>query len=107
MGAQEQGLPQGRDRIEGKLITNRSVRSRSEALEKISWYARRGTMEMFHTSNNYLAVLGCLVDKEAQGAILSDSKPTELPARTPGAAAIFPVACSANPLLARPSLMPQ
>ena len=46
--AQEQSIPEGRDRIDWKLITNLPVRSRPDALEKISWYALRWKIEMFH-----------------------------------------------------------
>jgi Transposase DNA-binding len=46
--AQEQTTPEGRDRIDGKLITNLPVRSRSDALQKISWYAMRWKIEIFH-----------------------------------------------------------
>jgi hypothetical protein len=48
LSAQERATPEGRDRIDGKLITNLPVRSRSEALEKIAWYAMRWKIEMFH-----------------------------------------------------------
>src|SRR3954463_7723843 len=46
--AQEQTTPAGRDRIDGKLITNLPVKSRSDALQKISWYACRWKIETFH-----------------------------------------------------------
>jgi hypothetical protein len=46
--AQEQAIPEGRDRIDWKLITDLPVKSRSDALQKISWYARRWKIEMFH-----------------------------------------------------------
>src|SRR3954451_23361504 len=46
--AQEQTIPEGRDRIDWKLITNLPVKSRSDALQKISWYAMRWKIEMFH-----------------------------------------------------------
>ena len=46
--AQEQTVPEGRDRIDGKLTTNLPVKSRSDALQKISWYAMRWKIEMFH-----------------------------------------------------------
>ena len=46
--AQEQGTPTGRDRIDWKLITNLPVRSRSDAVEKLGWYAMRWKIEMFH-----------------------------------------------------------
>jgi hypothetical protein len=46
--AQEQSMPAGRDRIDWKLITNLPVKSRADALQKISWYAMRWKIEMFH-----------------------------------------------------------
>jgi hypothetical protein len=46
--AQEQTVPAGRDRIDWKLITNLPVRSRSDAIEKLTWYAMRWKIEMFH-----------------------------------------------------------
>jgi hypothetical protein len=38
--AQERAGPQGREKIDWKLITNLPVRSRNDALEKLSWYGR-------------------------------------------------------------------
>jgi hypothetical protein len=46
--AQEQAKPAGRDRIDWKLITNLPVRSRSDAIAKLDWYAMRWKIEMFH-----------------------------------------------------------
>src|SRR4051794_189762 len=46
--AQEQTTPADRDRIDWKLITNLPVKSRADALPKISWYAMRWKIEMFH-----------------------------------------------------------
>jgi hypothetical protein len=46
--AQEQTTPNGRAKIDWKLITNLPVRSRKEALEKLSWYAMRWNIETFH-----------------------------------------------------------
>jgi hypothetical protein len=46
--AQEQTTPAGRDRIDWKLITNLPVKSRAEALQKISWYAMRWKIETLH-----------------------------------------------------------
>jgi hypothetical protein len=48
--AQEQITPTGRERIDWKLITNLPVRSRKDALEKLSWYAMRWKIETFHKS---------------------------------------------------------
>jgi len=46
--ARERDTPQGRERINWKLITNLPVRSRSEAIEKLDWYACRWKIELFH-----------------------------------------------------------
>ena len=46
--ATERGTPKGRKPIEWKLITDLAVRSRSEAIEKINWYAMRWKIEVFH-----------------------------------------------------------
>lgn len=46
--AQEATKPKGRDRIDWKLITNLPVRSRKDAVEKLSWYAMRWKIETFH-----------------------------------------------------------
>ena len=46
--ARERATPSGRARIDWKLITNLPVRSRGEALEKLSWYALRWKIETFH-----------------------------------------------------------
>lgn len=46
--ASESSTPRGRDKIDWKLITNLPVRSRKEALEKLTWYAMRWKIETFH-----------------------------------------------------------
>jgi hypothetical protein len=46
--AQERGTPQGRERLDWKLITDLPVRSRQDAIEKLEWYAMRWKIEMFH-----------------------------------------------------------
>jgi hypothetical protein len=46
--ATETSVPEGRDRIFWKLLTNLPVKSLSEAIEKIEWYAMRWKIEMFH-----------------------------------------------------------
>jgi hypothetical protein len=46
--AQERDKPQGRDRIDWKLLTDLPVRSRQEAIEKLEWYAQRWKIETFH-----------------------------------------------------------
>src|SRR3954463_14705890 len=46
--ATERGEPKGRDPIDWKLITNLPVNSRSDAVEKLQWYALRWKIEVFH-----------------------------------------------------------
>lgn len=46
--AQERGTPQGRERIDWKLITDLPVDSREEAIEKLRWYSMRWKIETFH-----------------------------------------------------------
>ena len=46
--AQERGVPQGREKIDWKLITDLPVRSRGEAIEKLKWYSMRWKIETFH-----------------------------------------------------------
>jgi hypothetical protein len=46
--AQERGQPQGRDKIDWKLLTDLPVRSCLQAVEKLEWYAQRWKIETFH-----------------------------------------------------------
>jgi hypothetical protein len=46
--ATECDAPNGRDRIDWKLVTDLPVRSRKEAIEKLNWYAMRWKIETFH-----------------------------------------------------------
>jgi hypothetical protein len=46
--AEESGTPRHRKRISWKLITDLSVQSRRDAVEKIEWYAMRWKIEVFH-----------------------------------------------------------
>jgi hypothetical protein len=46
--AQERGTPQGREKIDWKLITDLPVNSREEAIEKLRWYSIRWKIETFH-----------------------------------------------------------
>jgi hypothetical protein len=46
--ATERGKPAGRDPIDWKLITNLPVTSRTQAIEKLQWYALRWKIEVFH-----------------------------------------------------------
>jgi hypothetical protein len=46
--AQERRKPPGREKIDWKLITNLSIRSRRDAVEKLTWYAMRWRIETFH-----------------------------------------------------------
>jgi len=46
--AQERGQPQGRERIDWKLLTDLPVRSCLQAIEKLEWYEQRWKIETFH-----------------------------------------------------------
>ncbi|MGH9479885.1 MAG: IS4 family transposase [Terriglobales bacterium] len=46
--AVERGAPDGRERVEWKLLTDLPVRSRREAVEKLQWYAMRWKIETYH-----------------------------------------------------------
>jgi hypothetical protein len=46
--AEEVAAPRNRKRICWKLITNLSVNSRQQAIEKLEWYAMRWKIEVFH-----------------------------------------------------------
>lgn len=46
--AQEKGKPKGRDRIDWRLITDLSVDSEKDAIQKLQWYAMRWKIETFH-----------------------------------------------------------
>jgi len=46
--AQERDAPPSRAALEWKLMTNLTVRSKADALEKIDWYAMRWKIETFH-----------------------------------------------------------
>lgn len=46
--AQERGTPQGREKIDWKLITNLPEGSRRDAIEKLQWYGMRWKIEIFH-----------------------------------------------------------
>ena len=46
--AQERGQPQGRERIDWKLLTDLPVQSCLQAIEKLEWYAQRWKIETFH-----------------------------------------------------------
>lgn len=46
--AKEASTPRDRDKIDWKLITNLSIRSRKDAVEKLTWYALRWKIETFH-----------------------------------------------------------
>ena len=46
--AQERTSPEGRDRIDWKLITDLPVRSRKDAPRMLNWYALRWKIETFH-----------------------------------------------------------
>jgi hypothetical protein len=46
--AQERDAPQGREKIDWKLLTDLPVGSRKRAVEKLEWYAQRWKIETFH-----------------------------------------------------------
>ncbi len=46
--ATERGEPKDREKIEWKLVTNLPIRNRSDAIEKLEWYALRWKIETFH-----------------------------------------------------------
>lgn len=46
--AEERGTPKNRKKIDWKLITDLPVRSRTDAIEKLEWYALRWKIEVFH-----------------------------------------------------------
>ncbi|WP_228536357.1 IS4 family transposase [Noviherbaspirillum malthae] len=46
--ATERGAPVGRERLDWKLFTDMPVTSRTQAIEKLHWYATRWKIETFH-----------------------------------------------------------
>lgn len=46
--ARERNVPQDRERIDWKLITDLPVQSRKDAIDKLRWYAMRWKIETFH-----------------------------------------------------------
>lgn len=46
--AREQQKPADRERIDWKLVTDLTVNSRRQAIEKVQWYALRWKIEVFH-----------------------------------------------------------
>lgn len=46
--AQEKDKPKGREPIDWKLVTDMPVRTRTEVIEKLRWYALRWKIEVFH-----------------------------------------------------------
>jgi hypothetical protein len=46
--ARERGTPQGREKMNWKLLTDLPVSSREQALEKLRWYSMRWKIETFH-----------------------------------------------------------
>ena len=57
--ATERGTPQGRDKIDWKLLTDLPVGSRRDAIEKLEWYAMRWKIETFHK----ILKSGCKVEE--------------------------------------------
>src|SRR3546814_1791075 len=58
--AREKDKPKGRDPIDWKLVTDMPVRTRTEAIEKLRWYALRWKIEVFH----YIPKSGCRRSEE-------------------------------------------
>jgi hypothetical protein len=46
--AQERGDPEGREKIDWKLITDLPIQSCKDVIEKLDWYAMRWKIETFH-----------------------------------------------------------
>jgi hypothetical protein len=46
--AQELGTPKDREPIDWKLLTDLPIRSRTEAIQKLAWYASRWKVETYH-----------------------------------------------------------
>jgi len=57
--ARERGKPKGRDPIDWKLLTDLPVTTRTEAIEKLRWYALRWKIETFHK----ILKSGCKVEQ--------------------------------------------
>ncbi|WP_161970104.1 IS4 family transposase [Leptospira mayottensis] len=57
--AQEKGTPKDRKRIDWKLITNLSVKTNSDAIQKLQWYALRWKIEVFYK----ILKSGCKVEE--------------------------------------------
>src|SRR3546814_18245330 len=57
--AREKDKPKGRDPIDWKLVTDMPVRTRTEAIEKLRWYALRWKIEVFH----YIPKSGCRIEQ--------------------------------------------
>jgi hypothetical protein len=57
--ATERNKPVGRDHIDWKLLTDLPVTSRSQAIEKLQWYATRWKIEIFHK----IMKSGCKVEQ--------------------------------------------
>ncbi|WP_143705170.1 hypothetical protein [Pollutimonas nitritireducens] len=57
--AREKDKPKGRDPIGWKLVTDMPVCTRTEAIEKLRWYALRWKTEVFH----YILKSGCRVEQ--------------------------------------------
>jgi hypothetical protein len=57
--AREKTAPKGRDPIDWKLVTDMPVRTRTEAIEKLRWYALRWKIEVFH----HILKSGCRIEQ--------------------------------------------
>ncbi|TAN25965.1 MAG: IS4 family transposase [Castellaniella sp.] len=57
--AREKDPPEGREPIDWKLVTDLPVRTRTEAVEKLRWYALRWKIEVFH----HILKSGCRIEE--------------------------------------------
>jgi len=57
--AREKNRPAGREPIDWKLATDMPVRTRTDAIEKLRWYALRWKIELFH----YTLKSGCRIEQ--------------------------------------------
>lgn len=57
--AREKAPPEGHEPIDWKLVTDLPVRTRTEAVEKLRWYALRWKIEVFH----HIPKSGCRIEE--------------------------------------------
>jgi hypothetical protein len=76
--AQEWAAIKGRERIDWKLLTDLPVRSRQEAIEKLTRYAQRWKIESFHK----ILKSGCKVGGHEMAALLQPCRSCPPPGTT-------------------------